>query len=82
MNVHGPPGLHPLNLLNFGFKADPDPTFDSNAEPFPAFQNNADPVPQPSVEVLFCPFFQYIQSSSIYFSRVQFCGSGLMYSGI
>jgi hypothetical protein len=40
---HGPPWLYfeTLILLNFDFKADPDPAFHSTADPNPASKNNA-----------------------------------------
>ncbi len=46
MRVHGPPWLYfeRLKLLNFDFKADPDPAFpfNTNADPDPASKNNDD----------------------------------------
>ncbi len=44
------PSLHygPLQLLNFGYDADPDTSLQSDADPDPASQSNVDPDPQPS----------------------------------
>jgi hypothetical protein len=66
-----PPGLNfvrlrsprlkfePLNLLNFDFNADPDPSFTlmrvQGPDPDPAFINNADPDSQPSSLLLKYP---------------------------
>jgi hypothetical protein len=46
---HGSPWRHfePLKLLNFDFKADPDPAFNFNSDSDPASKHYADPDPQP-----------------------------------
>jgi hypothetical protein len=47
-----PPCLHfePGKLLNFDFRADPDPAFHPNADSDLASKNNADPDPDPAFQ--------------------------------
>ncbi len=54
VSVQGSPRLHfePLKLLNFYFRADPDPAFHSNADSDPASQNNAYPCESGSANLI------------------------------